>query len=178
MGVCMLASFEIDWLLGPFPKITYKSLTIPNTTSPIQWIGFLRWSAFPLKCLPFFLKGCLIERNRWCPGYTFILYLSKYILSVSPKQCVHALSPWYVCLERLLRAGQSLMVTNNNAHRSNSSRFCSSHTHTPSLCHNYKSSSTNGLRCTAMSLPGCFGPWMSTDIIMNFYFMHNQGGRL
>jgi hypothetical protein len=29
-----------------------------------------------------------------------------------------------------------------------------------------------------MSLPGCFGPWMSTGIIMNFRFMHNQGGRL
>ena len=25
---------------------------------------------------------------------------------------------------------------------------------------------------------GCLGPWMSTGIIMNFRFMHNQGGRL
>jgi hypothetical protein len=29
-----------------------------------------------------------------------------------------------------------------------------------------------------MSLRGYLGPWMSTDIIMNFHFMHNHGGRL
>ena len=70
------------------------------------------------------------------------------------------------------------MVTKSNARRSNSSPLCSSQTRTPGLAHNCKSSSTNGLRYTSMSLPGCFGPWMSTGIIMNFRFMHNQGGRL
>jgi hypothetical protein len=27
-------------------------------------------------------------------------------------------------------------------------------------------------------LPGCFGPWISTGIIMNFRFIHIQPGRL
>ena len=70
------------------------------------------------------------------------------------------------------------MVTNNNAFRSNSSYLCSSHARTPVPFHSCKSSSTNGLRYTSMSLPGCLGPWMSTGIIMNFCFIHNQGGRL
>src|SRR3989337_1628429 len=91
---------------------------------------------------------------------------------------MHALYPLFVCPERLLRAGQSLMVTNSNARRSNSSWLCSSHTCTPFISHNYKSSSTNGLRYTSMSLPGCLGPWMSSGIIMYFRFMHNQGERL
>src|SRR3989337_3163731 len=89
-----------------------------------------------------------------------LLHLSKYILSVSSKQCVHALYSLFVCPERLLRAGQSLMVTNNNARRSNSCCLCSSHTRTPFLFYSSKSSSTNGLRYTSMSLPGCLGPWM------------------
>ena len=70
------------------------------------------------------------------------------------------------------------MVTNNNRCRSNSSCSFSSHTRTPFPFHSRKSSSTNVLRYTSMSLPGCLGPWMSTGIIMNFCFMHNQGGRL
>ena len=41
-----------------------------------------------------------------------------------------------------------------------------------------QSSSTNGLRYTSMSLPGCFGPWISTGIIIYFCFIHNQVGRL
>src|SRR4051812_14845467 len=110
--------------------------------------------------------------------YTFFLLLSRYILSVSSKQCVHALYPLFVCPERLLRAGQSLMVTNNKACRSNSSGLCSSHTRTPFPLHNCKSCSTNGLRYTSMSLPGFLGPWIRTGIIMNFCFMHFQGGRL
>src|SRR3954467_6657246 len=120
----------------------------------------------------------MVGRNRRCPRYTFLLQLGKYILSVSSRQCVHALYPLFVCLERLLRAGQSLMVTNNNARRSNSSYLFSSHTRTLGLAHNSKSSSTNGLRYTTMLLPGCLGPWISTGIIMNFRFMHFQGGRL
>src|SRR3954471_8377862 len=110
--------------------------------------------------------------------YTFFPLLSRYILSVSAKQCVHAWYPLFVCLERLLRAGQSLMVTNNKACRSNSSCLCSSHTRTPFPFHSCKSSSTNGLRYTSMSLPGCLGPWMRIDIIMNFRFMRIQGGML
>src|SRR3954467_16002628 len=108
--------------------------------------------------------------------YTFLF--PKYLLSVSPKQCVHALYPLFDCPKMLPRAGQSLMVTNNNARRLNSFCSCSSHTGTPSSRHNSKSSSTNGLRYTSMSLPGCFGPWISTSIIKNFRFMHNQAGRL
>src|SRR3954468_18332244 len=104
--------------------------------------------------------------------YTFLLQLGKYILLVSSKQCMHALYPLFVCPERLLRAGQSLMVTNSNDRRSNSFCLCSSHTRAPGLAHNSKSSSTNGLRYTSMSLPGCLGSWMSTHIIMNFRFMH------
>src|SRR5215216_3605922 len=122
--------------------------------------------------------GCLLGRNRRCPRHTFFLHLSRYILSVSSKQCVHAWYPLFVCPERLLRAGQSLMVTNSNACRSNSYCLCSSHTHTPFPIHSCKSSSTNGLRYTSMSLSGCLGPWMRTGVIMNFRFMHSQGGRL
>ena len=70
------------------------------------------------------------------------------------------------------------MVTNNNSYRSNSSCLCPSHACTPFPFHNCRSSSTNGLRYTSISLMGCLGPWMSTRIIMNFRFMHNQGGRL
>src|SRR4051812_19514621 len=70
------------------------------------------------------------------------------------------------------------MVTNSNAFRLNSSLLCSSHVRTPFPFHGCKSSSTNGLRYTSMSLPGCLGPWMRTGIIMNFLFMHIQGGRL
>src|SRR3954470_754860 len=112
------------------------------------------------------------------PRYTTFLHLSKYIPLVLSKQCVHALYPLVDCPEMLLRAGQSLMVMKSNARMSNSSCLSSSHTCTPGLAHNSKSLSTNGLRYTSMSLPGCLGPWMSTGIMMNFRFMHNQGGRL
>jgi hypothetical protein len=87
---------------------------------------------------------------------------------------VHALYLLFDCPERLLRAGQSLIVMNNNARRSKCSYLYSSHTHTPMVLHNYRSSSTNGLRYISMSFPGCFGPWMSTGIIMNFRFMHSH----
>jgi hypothetical protein len=70
------------------------------------------------------------------------------------------------------------MVMKSNACRSNGSYLCSSHARTPGLAHNCKSSSTNGLGYTSMSLPGDIGPWMGTGIIMNFHFMHNQQGRL
>ena len=30
----------------------------------------------------------------------------------------------------------------------------------------------------SMSFPGCFGPWIIIDIIMYFFFIHNQGVRL
>src|SRR4051812_47228413 len=90
-----------------------------------------------------------------------LIAVGQIYIPVSSKQCVRALYPLFVCPERLLRAGQSLMVTNSNAHMSNSSCLCSSHTRTPGLAHNSKSSSTNGLRYTSMSLLGCLGPWMS-----------------
>jgi hypothetical protein len=110
--------------------------------------------------------------------YLEIEDLSKYTFLLSTKQCVHALYLFFVYPERLLRAWQSLMVTKSNARRLNDFCLCSSRTRTPFLSHNCKSYSTNGLRYTSMSFPSCFGPWMRTCIIMNFRFMHNQGGRL
>ena len=70
------------------------------------------------------------------------------------------------------------MVMNNNAHRLKSSCLYLSNIRTPSSCHSNKSSSTNGLRYTSMSFPSCFGPGISTGIMMNFYFMHSHSGRL
>jgi len=81
------------------------------------------------------------------------------------------------CPDRLL-ADQSLMVTNNNARRLKSSCLYSSHIRTPSSRHSNNSSSTNGLKYTSMSFPGCFGPEISIGIMMNFRFMHSHGGRL
>lgn len=131
-------------------------------------------------CLAFemlaFLSALMVGWRKSTMAQVHIL--SRYILLVSAKQSVHAWYPLFVYPERLLRAGQSLMVTNNNTCRLNSSCLCSSHTRTPFPFHNYKSSSTNGLRYTSMSLPGCLGPWMRIGIIMNFRFMHIQGGRL
>jgi hypothetical protein len=173
MDACPSASCGTDCPPGPFPKITSISLPISNTSSPVCSLGLTRWSALPLKCLPYFLKAWVLLRNQRCDRYTFFLQLPKYILSVSYEQCVHALYPLFVCPEMLVRAGQSLMVTNINAHRSNSCCLCLSHTRTPGLAHSYKSLSTNSLRYTSMLLSGCFGPWMSTGIIMNFRFMHN-----
>ena len=94
------------------------------------------------------------------PSYQWYLgmkidQLPKYIQSVLSKQCVHALYPLFDCHEMLLRADQSLMVTNSNACSPNSSCLYSSQTRTPSSNHNCKSLSTDGLRYTSMSLPGC-----------------------
>jgi hypothetical protein len=91
---------------------------------------------------------------------------------------VQALYPMFVCPDRLIRAGQSLMVTNNKARRLKFSYRYSSHIRIPSLCHSNNNSLTNGLRYTSMSLPGCFGPGISTGIMMNFRFMQSHGGRL
>jgi hypothetical protein len=87
------------------------------------------------------------------------------------------LYPLFDYPERLLRADQSLIVTNNNAHRSKCFYLYSSHTRTHVLLHKSRSSSTKGLRYTSMMFPGCFGPCMSSGIIMNFHFMHNHGRR-
>ena len=91
---------------------------------------------------------------------------------------MQALYPLFDCLDRLLRAGQSLMVMNNNARRLKSSYLYSSHIRTPYSCHSNKSSSTNGLKYTSMSFSGCFGPGISIGIMMNFRFMHSHGGRM
>ena len=53
--------------------------------------------------------------------------------------------------DKLLRAGQSLIVTNSNARRLKFSCLYSSHIHTPSSPQSNKSSSTNGLRYTSMT---------------------------
>jgi hypothetical protein len=104
MGACPSASCRTDCSPGPFPKFTYKSLTISNTSRLVCSLGFGWWSGLPLKCLPFFLKVCCFERNRRCPGYIFFLQLSKYTLSFSSKQCVHAMYPLFVYPKMLLRA--------------------------------------------------------------------------
>jgi hypothetical protein len=93
-------------------------------------------------------------------------------------QCVQALYPLFICPDSLLRAGQSLIVMNNNARRLMFSYRYSSHICKPSPCHNNNSSSTNGLRYTSISFPGCFGPGISIGIMMNFRFMQSYGGRL
>ena len=69
-----------------------------------------------------------------------------------------------------------MIVTNNNARRLKFSCLYSSHIRTPSLPQSNKSSSTNGLSYT--SFLGCFGPGISTGIMMNFCFMQSHGGRL
>jgi hypothetical protein len=132
----------------------------------------------PLKCLPLFLRAWFDGRNQRWSMYTTFWHFFKNIPSMSWKQCVHALYPLFDYPERLLRAGQSLIIMNNNAHRSKCSSLYSFHTRTPVLLHKSRSSSTNGLRYTSMSFLCCFGPWMGTSIIMNFHFMHSHGGRL
>jgi hypothetical protein len=149
--------------------------------APFRFIGLERWLGSPLKWLqwlPLLLKGWFLGRNLRFSMYTTFLQCFKYMLSVSSIQCVQAMYPLFVWPERLLSAGQSLMVTNNKARRLKSCRSCSSHILTPSLLQSCKSSSTNGLRYTSMPLPGYLGPWISTGISMNFRFMHNQGERL
>ena len=113
---------------------------------PVRLWGFFRWSGLPLKYFPFFLTWWFKGRNRQWPRYMTFRHLFKYILSRSSKQCVHALYPLFVWPKRLLKAGQSLIVTNNIAHRSKCSCLYSSQTHTPGLFHKTRSSSTNGSR--------------------------------
>ena len=128
--------------------------------------------------LALFHTACLMGRNwRW-PMYTIFLQWVNHILSVSSKQCVHALYPLFECLDKLLRAGQSLIVTNNNACRLKFSCLYSSHIRTPSLRQSNKSSWANGLRYISVSFLGCFGTGISTGIMMNFRFMQSHGGRL
>ena len=160
IGAWSFSSFGTCWLPRPFPNTTWTSFTIEKTCFQFWNIGLARVSGSPLKCFPFLLKGWLKERNRRWPMYTTFLQFFRYKLSVSSRQWVHAWYPLFDCPDRLLSAGQSLMVTKSNARRS---KFCclySSQTCTPSSFHNSKSSSTNGLRYTSISLPGCFGPWI------------------
>ena len=70
------------------------------------------------------------------------------------------------------------MATKSNARRLKCSYACASHIRTPSSFHNNRRFSISGFRYTFISLPGCFGPGISTCIITNFRFIHNQGGRL
>jgi hypothetical protein len=82
--------------------------------------------------------------------------------------------------DRLPSVGQSLMVTNNNAHRLMVSFLSSSHTCTHFSSHNVLRSSTtvsNIHRCHCLA-SGCFEPSMIIGTIMNFHFMHIHGGRL
>ena len=72
----------------------------------------------PFKMLAFLSYGWFAGRNRRWPRYMTFRYFFKNIPLMSLKRCVHALYPLFDCPERLLRAGQSLIVTNNNARRS------------------------------------------------------------
>ena len=156
MGANQL-SLGIGWLPGPFPNTTSRSLTISKTLLPVRCIGFVQWSACPLKCLPFLRTWCLTGRNRRWPMSTHFLQWVNHILSVSSKQCVHALYPLFDCPDRLL-ADQSLMVTNNNARRLKSSCLYSSHIRTPSSRHSNNSSSTNGLSTHRCHFRAALGP--------------------
>src|SRR5215216_156830 len=109
----------------------------------------------PVICLAFemlaFISTLMVGRKKsTMPRYTFFLHLSKYILSVSSKQCVHEWYPLFVYPERLLRAGQSLMVTNNNACRLNSSCLCSSH-----HVHRFHSTTVKVLQLMALGTHQC-----------------------
>src|SRR6185436_7604046 len=110
--------------------------------------------------------------------YTTFLQGVNHILSVSSKQCVHALYPLFECPDKLLKESQSLIVTNSNTRRLKFSCLYSSDIRTPSSPQSNKSSSTNGFRYTSISFPGCFGPGISTGIMMNFRFMQSHGERL
>ena len=91
------------------------------------------------------------------------------------KACPHCLdgteSVWlnnsrktvYIRHRRLPRAGKSLMVQNNMAHKEKFSRLYASHTCTPSF-HSVTRSSSNSASYTSISFTGCFGPWISSDI--------------
>ena len=109
--------------------------------------------------------------------YTVLHELFSYTLLVSCKQCGHALAPFVLNLDRLPRARKSLMVQNNMAYKVKFSRLYASHTCTPSF-HSVIRSSSNSARYASISFPGCFGPWISSDIKMYFRFIHNQRGML
>ena len=70
------------------------------------------------------------------------------------------------------------MVMKCNARRLKCSSACTSHTQTPCSFNSNRRSSTSDFKYTSISLPGCFGLGISTGIIINFRFIHNQGGRL
>ena len=168
------SSFRTGWLSRLFPNTTWTSFIIEKTRFLSRNIGLAQVSGSPLKYFPFLLKGYLRGRNRWWPIYTTFWQFFRYKLSVSSRQWVQAWYPLFNCPDKLLSVGQSLMVTKNNAQRSKFSCLYLSHTGTPSLFHNNKSSSTNSLRYTSISLPGCFGPWISTGINIYFCFMQSQ----
>jgi hypothetical protein len=117
------------------------------------------------------------EKPTMTPIYNLFAVSQVYTIA-SSKQCVQALYPLFVFPDRLLRVGQSLMVMNKKARRLKFSCRNSSHIRTPSSCHSNNSSSTNGLRYTSMSFPGCFGTGISISIMMTFRFMQSHGRRL
>jgi len=139
-------------------------------TCSVAWLGLVVCHIF--KMLAFLSYRVICRKKSFMARVYDLSQFFKNISLISPKQCVHALYPLFDCPTRLLRAGQSLIVK-NNAHRSKFSCLCSSHTRTPGLFNKSRSSSSSGLKYTSMWLLGCFGPWMSTGIIINLRFMHN-----
>lgn len=137
-----------------------RSFTRANMTFPLRCLGLVQRSSFCSKCLPFFRNGWLEIRNQWWPMYTTCLQCFIYVLSVLSIQWVQALYPLFDCSDKLLCAGQSLMLTNSNSCRLNYSCLSSSYTGTPSFFPGSFRCSSNGLRYTTMSLPGCSWHWI------------------
>ena len=98
--------------------------------------------------------------------YTVLRELFSHTLSISCKQCRHALAPFVLNLDGLPRAGKSLMVQNNMARIVKFSRLYASHTCTLSF-HSVTRSSSNGARYISISFPGCFGSWINSDIYID-----------
>jgi hypothetical protein len=113
----------------------------------------------------FVLVACYPQRTVYALRVAILgalrvsFFLVVYVPLVLSKQCMHALYPLFDCPEILLRAGQSLMVTNNNAHRSNGS--CCAHPTplhlvlpTTAKIHRLMALGTHQCRCRVASVLG------------------------
>src|SRR4051812_29089139 len=90
MGTCPSLSFGTDCPPRPFPKITFKSLTISYITSPVGRVGFARLSASPLKCLISFLRDVVLEEIDDAPG-THSCFPNIYYQSHLNSVCMHCI---------------------------------------------------------------------------------------
>ena len=65
----------------------------------------------PFKMLAYLSYGVICRKKSTMAKVHDLSTFFKNTPLISPKQCVHALYPLFDCPERLLRAGQSLIVT-------------------------------------------------------------------